>query len=79
MSQNELFEYNGKFYVVNQLKYEPRELLLNRVSFILNNINKPTNTKSFVEIKRLSIIWSNMKYYECEYSQALTNQINEME
>lgn len=73
---DEIFEHNGKFYFIKKQKYEVREAFIQRVWYILTKINDPDNTDSFDEIKRLSLIWSNVKNMGCEYSTTLHKKIN---
>lgn len=61
----ELFEFNGKFYEIVQDKYEPRELYIERVWFILESI-KLGNT-NIEELIKKSRIESNKKYLKCDY------------
>ncbi len=73
----EIFEHDGNFYIIEPLKYEPREFHMERVEYIFRNINKKNNVKSFEKLKRLSIIWSNVKNYQCEYNQSIMDQIDQ--
>jgi hypothetical protein len=60
----ELFEYNGSFYTIEKDMYEPREIYMQRVWFILNKINDkiPLN-----ELEKMSRIYVNKKILNCEY------------
>jgi hypothetical protein len=63
---NEVFELNGIFYEISQDKYEPRELYVERVWFILNEIRG----KSKLSLEKLIVksrIESNKKYLQCKY------------
>jgi len=58
---NEVFEVNGVFFQIKQDKFEPRELYLERVWFILNEIKN----KSELNIEKLIVksrIEINKKY-----------------
>jgi hypothetical protein len=68
----ELFEYEDNFYAIESLVNEPRELYLNRVKYIFDSIK---NGKSLEESKKLSIIWSNVKNYNCEYSESIMKKL----
>lgn len=60
----EIFEFHGKFYKIKKDQYEPRELYLERVWYILNN-NDPKI--SFEELIKKSRIFINSKYLKCSY------------
>ncbi len=72
MNKNELFFHNGSFYIIESMKYETRESHMKRVRYIFNNIEKGKNLS---ELKRLSLVWSNMKNLECEYSNTLMKEV----
>lgn len=72
----EVFEYENKFYVIKQLKYEPREIYMNRVNIILKNTK---NEKNLKELEKLSILWSNVKNYKCGYSTTIMTKINNLD
>lgn len=62
----ELFEFDGKFYLIKRQKYEiSRELFLERVWYILTNLNKSELT--FDQLQIHSLKWSNEKNLECSY------------
>lgn len=65
---SEVFELNGIFYEIPQDKYEPRELFLERVWFILNEIKKSNGVLDFKKLITKSRIESNKKYLECRYT-----------
>lgn len=60
---DEVIEYCGNFYKIKQQKFEPREIFMERVWFILKNIN----TQSFTDLVLESYIWINKKYLKCKY------------
>lgn len=62
--KNEIFEYENNFFEIKQQKYEVRDIYLERVWFILHNIN---NYKCFDELEKISKIWSNEKIFSCHY------------
>jgi hypothetical protein len=69
----EIFEFNGSFYKITQDLYEPRELYLERVWYILNKIE---NSKfNMNELNQMSRIWSNIKNLKCEYKKDLSSRI----
>lgn len=61
--KQEIFEYNGIFYTIIQGKYEVREVFIERVWYILNNLNKNT----FEELEKKSKILSNIKILNCKF------------
>lgn len=63
----EVFELNGVFYEISQDKYEPRELYLERVWFILNEL-KEGSKLSLEKLISKSRIESNKKYLQCRYN-----------
>lgn len=63
----EIFEINGVFYELSQDKYEPRELYLERVWFILNELKGGSNM-SLEKLIIKSRIESNKKYLQCRYN-----------
>lgn len=65
---SEVFELNGVFYEIQQDKYEPRELFLERVWFILNELKKSDGLLDFKKLVTKSRIESNKKYLECRYT-----------
>ena len=73
---SELFYHNGKFYTIEQTEYESRESYLNRIKFIFDGVDKE---KNFTELKKLSVIWRNIKLYDCEYDQKIINKIKEID
>lgn len=63
---NELFEFNGKFYLIKRQKYEiAREVYIERVWYILKNLEKGEFT--FEQLQKLSLVWSNEKMLNCGY------------
>lgn len=73
MTKNELFYHKGSFYTIPPTKHETRESQMDRVMYIFKNIE---NGKSFSELKRLSLVWSNMKKLECGYSDKLMSNVS---
>jgi len=69
----DIFEHNGKFYTIQQLKFEVRERFMERVWYILNKIDK--SEVSFNELIKLSIIWSNVKHLKCVYNDDIMKKI----
>lgn len=64
----ELFEINGLFVEIQQNKYEPREVYLRRVWYILNKIKQNKNCiNSFQKLVQESRIESNEYYLKCSY------------
>jgi hypothetical protein len=59
----QLIEYDGNFYKILKRNFEPREIFMERVWFILKNIN----SKKFDDIILESYIWSNEKHLNCKY------------
>ena len=57
----ETFEFKGTFYIIPRMKYEIKELYIERVWHILNN--KKSEKIDLSE----SIIWSNKKNLKCDY------------
>lgn len=76
IKNNELFYHNGSYYMIEATKYEPRESHMKRVRYILNNLK---TGKSISELKRLSLIWSNIKSFQCEYSDSIMNQCKDVD
>lgn len=74
MPQNEIFEINGLFYVIDRDKYEPREIYLERVWFIIRMLNSDTS-KTFDEICVLSRIYTNIKNKKCIYNESIMTEI----
>jgi len=72
----EVFNYNDKFIEIKQLPHEPRELYVKRAWFILNRIDNCK--KSFDELVRFSIIWSNMNTLKCKYSKDLEDELEKI-
>ena len=65
----EVFEMNGIFYKFQQDKYEPREIYIDRIWFILNEIkNNKSKYKNFNELLTKSRIESNKKNLKCNYN-----------
>ncbi len=60
----EVFEFKGKFYIIPRLKYEVREIYIERVWYILNNLKEKDINK---DILLKSILWSNEKNLKCKY------------
>lgn len=75
MEINELFENDGKFYLIKPTNFEPKELHMARVDFIFKNLNK---IDSLNELIKLSIIWSNIKNYNCEYDEVTMAKIDDL-
>lgn len=63
---SEIFELNGVFYEIPQDKYEPRELYVERVWFILNEIREESKL-TLEKLIAKSRIESNKKYLQCKY------------
>ena len=66
-NQIEVFELNGIFYQIRQDKYETRELYLERVWFILNELKKENHLclEKLIIKSRIEI---NKKYLGCKYT-----------
>ena len=64
LKENEVFQHANKFYHIEQDKYECRETYLERVWFILNQLNDKSD---FDEIVKSSRFYSAKKIYGCEY------------
>lgn len=62
-----MFEYNGGFYEITQQKYEPRELFMERVWFILPNLEKVKTVEEYNDLIKESLIWINEKKLGCQY------------
>lgn len=67
INMKEVFELNGVFYEIQQDKYEPRELYIERVWFILNEI-KNESKLSLEKLIVKSRIELNKKYLQCGYN-----------
>ena len=65
--ENEIFEMNGLFYIIPQDKYEPREIFISRVWFILNEIKKSNGVFEFNNLVIQSRIYANTKFLGCKY------------
>lgn len=63
----EVFEANGVFYKIDQDKYEPREIYLERVWFIINEIKNGSKLTLNLLINK-SRIELNKKYLKCKYN-----------
>lgn len=63
----ECFESNGIFYVIEKNKFESRETFLERVWFIIDNLQNPKNIHSFEKLEIISKIESNKKIFGCQY------------
>ena len=65
----EIIEYNKRFIKIRQIEYEPREIYLDRVYFILNKITEEVikDNEKMELLEKESKIWANMKYLKCEY------------
>lgn len=65
----EVFEINGIFYNIEQDKYEPREIFMERVWYILNKIKNNDNfdNNEFEILVVESRIEINKKYLKCDY------------
>jgi len=60
----EVFEFNGIFYIIPKLKYEIREVYIERVWYILHHMkDNKIDDKLLLE----SRIWSNTKHFGCQY------------
>ena len=67
----EIFEYQGSFYIIEKDLYEVREIYMTRVWYILNNINKMT----FDELIKMSRIYVNKKFLKCDYDINLSSRV----
>lgn len=72
----ELFFHNGSFYKIKQQDYETRESYLNRIKFIFDGIDKRVE---ITEITKLSLMWLNVKLYDCEYDESIMKKIKEID
>ena len=70
---DDVFDHNGKFYIIKQQKFEAREKFMERVWFILNRID---SDDSFNDLIKLSILWSNVKYLGCVYGDDIMEKIS---
>jgi hypothetical protein len=71
---NDIFEYNDKFYIIKPTKFETRERFMERVWYILNRINKLEDT--FDNLIKLSILWSNVKNLKCVYNDDIMKKLD---
>ena len=60
----ETIEYNGNYYLFTRRKYEPNEIFMKRVWYILKRIN----SKKFNILELESFIWSNETILNCKYN-----------
>lgn len=72
--ENDIFEYNDKFYIIKRNKFESREKFMERVWYILNRINKLEET--FDDLIKLSILWSNAKHLKCVYNDDIMKKLD---
>jgi hypothetical protein len=70
---DDMFEFKGKFYTIKQQKFETRENFMERVWYILNRVD--LNVKSFEELTKCSILWSNIKHLKCGYRKDVMEKI----
>lgn len=70
--EKELFQYKDSFYIIEAIKYETRESHMDRVMYILSGIEKGG---VFEDLKKMSLIWSNVKKLGCEYNSTLMDEI----
>lgn len=75
-NDTEIFYHKGKFYTIEKEKYETRESYLERTKFILDGIDKG---KTFIELKKMSLLWINIKNIKCKYSEAIMIKIKEID
>lgn len=68
-----IFEFDGGFYVIEQMKFEAREKFMERVWYILNRFSNLD--ESFDESVKLSIFWSNVRYLNCKYNDDIMEKI----
>ena len=60
----EIFEHNGNFIQISQDKYEPREIFIERVNYILNELKDNILDDDLIVRSRK---WSNQKNLGCSY------------
>jgi hypothetical protein len=66
---NKLIEHNLNFYIVQQDLFEPDDVFQERVQYILLNLDND----NYDNLIKKSKIISNIKNYNCEYSEKITD------
>jgi hypothetical protein len=62
--KQEVFENKYGFFIINKDEYEPRELYMERVLYILNKIQ---NKDDLIKLEKESKMMINKKYFGCDY------------
>lgn len=70
------FKKNGKSIILNKKECESDEIFLKKGWFL---ISQPDIIKNYDENLRLSKIWVNMKFRNCNYNKNIMEKIIEME
>jgi len=70
-------EYNGISYTIPKDIYEPYNIYFQRLWFIAKQ--EPGSEEQLKECIRYSLIWKNIKFLGCKYSDKIHNKIGEIE
>lgn len=74
MSQNkkDVIQIGSKIYSFPRLPFETDQSYFSRRKYIIKA--SPTTSKKFAEATRLSMVWSNIEFLGCTYSETLTRE-----
>ena len=70
----EVIKCHEKIYVIDKIKYEPRERFIRRAWFVIKLLS--LTDISYNDAIRISKLWANVKYLGCEYSEKIMNELN---
>lgn len=69
----DIVEYNGNFYTIPQKKYEPYNIYIQRVRYIIKKMDQGTKMDSLI---KESYIWANVKFLKCKYSDRIMKKLS---
>ena len=77
MYNYEQIEYKGYLYTIPYLEHEPYDIFIKRAWFIVKQF--PITHVEFTKATYNSILWANIQFKKCIYSENIMNNIHKLE
>lgn len=72
-----IIEKNGISYNIKKIKYESDDVFYKRMWFVVKQL--PMNRIELEEAIHNSILWSNIKFLNCDYGNKINSKIRSIE
>lgn len=72
-----IFEKNGVICSINRVENEADDIFSDRGWFVVSQ--NPTTEEDLKKYIKYSVLWSNIKQYNCSYSNDIMDKLKKME